>query len=140
MKKIISIVMVMGGLVWAELPSYQCVDTYEASYITAKGTIEPKVNETSHKSKLNVSIVTETKDAKKYVKSLRVNGNDFHVTMVNRSYIYALEFTANAMHTWVLFDNNDGKPHITLSKTYDFLGTPMTSYSLYSCEQVNNTF
>ncbi len=140
MKKIFILLAIMSGSLFAELPSYQCVDTHDASYITAEGTIEPEINETSHRSKLNVSVVLEAKKGKKYVKNLRVNGNDFEVKMVNKSYIYALEFTVNAMHTWVLFDNKDGKPYITLSKTYDFLGAPMTVYSLYSCEHVNNTF
>ena len=140
MKKIIVIVTLISSSIWAELPSYQCVDTHEASYITFKGTIEPEVKQSSGRSKLNVSIVLKEEKGKEYIKSLRANGNDFHVTKVNKSYIYAVEFTANAMHTWVLFDNKDGKTHLTISKTYDFMGTPMTSYSLYSCEKVNNTF
>ncbi len=140
MKKIITSLVLMSSLICAELPSFQCVEVYGASYITAKGTIEPNIHRASGRSKLNVSIVMNNKKGKKYVDSLRVNGNDLHVTMVNKSYVYAVEFTANAMHSWVLFDNKDGTPYITLSKTYDFLGAPMTIYSLYSCERVNNTF
>jgi len=140
MKKIISGMLLISGIIWAELPSFQCVETYGATYITHEGTIKPAVNKASGMSKLNVSIVIKEKKGKKYIENLRVNGNDFHVTMINKSYVYAVEFTANAMHSWVLFDNKDGKPYITLSKTYDFLGAPMALYSLYSCERVNNTF
>ena len=140
MKNIILSISLLSSIVLAELPSYQCVDNYNATYITGKGTIEPEVKKSSGRSKLNISIVVKNEKGKKYVDSLRVNGNDLYVTKVNKSYIYAIEFTANAMHTWVLFDNKDGKPYLTLSKTYDFLGAPMTLYSLYSCEKVNNTF
>ena len=140
MKKIIIFLAATSSLLLAELPSYQCVDTHEANFITHKGDIEPKVKETSHRSKLNVSLVVDSKESKKYIKSLRVNGNDFHVTMVSGGYVYAVEFTAVAMNTWVFFENKNGDIHLTLSKTYKFFGAPMTSYSLYSCEKVNNSF
>ncbi|MGE4511577.1 MAG: hypothetical protein AB7D43_10810 [Sulfurimonadaceae bacterium] len=63
------------------------------------------------------------------------------VTDIKNGYVYAIEFTAGGMHTWVLFKNKkDNKTYLTISKTYDFIGVPLTSYSLYKCEQTNNNF
>jgi hypothetical protein len=137
MKKIFSILLVVFSLNATELPSYHCVDTYEASFIQSKGVVKPKVIKTSGRSKLNI-IVEEDKNNKI---SLNVNGNRLLVTDIKHGYIYAVEFTASAMHTWVLFKNKkDKKTYLTISKTYDFIGTPLTSYSFYGCEQVNNSF
>jgi endo-alpha-1,4-polygalactosaminidase (GH114 family) len=126
------------SLVLAELPSYQCKEINNATFINAKGKINPEVNSASGRSKLNVSLVT--KKGTNNLESLRVNGTELQVTKVSGTYVYAVEFALNGMHTWVLFKNTDGKTYITLSKTYNFLGAPMTLYSLYACENVNNTF
>ena len=123
----------------ADLPSYQCVDKYEASFFNHKGEIVPENKKASGKSKLNVMIVPETKDGKIQIKALNVNGNELMVTTVKNGYVYAIEFTKGGMHSWVLFEDKNGKTYITLSKTYDLMG-PLTSYSLYECEQVNNRF
>ena len=138
MNKILLSMFAITSLVLAELPSYQCKEINNATFINAKGEIAPELNSASGRSKLNVSLVT--KKGTKNIESLRVNGTDLHVTKVSGSYVYAVEFALNGMHTWVLFKNTDGKTYITLSKTYNFLGAPMTLYSLYACENVNNTF
>ncbi len=138
MNKILLSVFTITSLVLAELPSYQCKEINNATFINAKGEIVPEVNRASGRSKLNVSLVTQK--GTKNLESLRVNGADLQVTKVSGDYVYAVEFALNGMHTWVLFKNTDGKTFITLSKTYDFLGAPMTLYSLYACENVNNTF
>ena len=137
MKKIFTTLLVAFSLNAAELPSYHCVNTYEASYIDADGSIKPKVKKTSGISKLNIMI---DEDSNKKV-FLNVNGAKLLVTDIKHGYIYAVEFTAGGMHTWVLFKNKkDKKTYLTISKTYDFIGAPLTSYTLYNCEQVNNRF
>ena len=138
MNKILLSMFAITSLVLAELPSYQCKEINNATFINAKGEIVPEVNRASGRSKLNVSLVTQK--GTKNLESLRVNGTDLQVTKVSGDYVYAVEFALNGMHTWVLFKNTDGKTFITLSKTYNFLGAPMTLYSLYACENVNNTF
>ena len=40
----------MSGFAYAELPSFQCVDKYEANFITAKGEVVPTNKETSHRT------------------------------------------------------------------------------------------
>ena len=63
------------------------------------------------------------------------------VADIKNGYIYAVEFVSGGMHTWVLFDNKkDNKTYLTVSKTYDFIGIPLTVYALYNCERVNNRF
>ena len=137
MKKILTILSVALSLNATELPSYHCVNSYEASFIQADGSVKPKVKRTSGRSKLNI-MVEEDKKKKIF---LNVNGNKLLVTDIRHGYIYAVEFTAGGMHTWVLFENKkDKKTYLTISKTYDFIGVPLTSYSLYNCEQVNNKF
>lgn len=136
--KILLIILATTSLILAELPIYQCKEINNATFINEKGEIVPEVNSASGRSRLNVSLVT--KKGTKNIKSLRVNGTDLQVVKVSGSYVYAVEFALNGMHTWVLFKNKDGKTYITLSKTYDFIGAPMTLYSLYACENVNNTF
>jgi len=137
MKKILTALLVALSLNATELPSYHCINTYSASFIEADGSIKPKATKASGRSKLNI-ILEEDKKKKLF---LNVNGNKLLVTDIKHGYIYAIEFTAGGMHTWVLFENKkDKKTYLTISKTYDFLGAPLTSYSLYSCEQVNNKF
>lgn len=137
MKKILTTLLIAFSLNATELPSYHCVNTYEASFIEANGSIKPEVKKASGRSKLNI-MVEEGKNKKLF---LNVNGNKLLITDIKHGYIYAVEFTAGGMHTWVLFKNQkDKKTYLTISKTYDFLGAPLTSYSLYNCEQVNNRF
>jgi len=137
MKRILITLSVVLSLNATELPSYHCVNTYEASFIKADGSVKPEVKRASGRSKLNI-MVEEDKKKKMF---LNVNGNKLLVTDIRHGYIYAVEFTAGGMYTWVLFENKkDKKTYLTISKTYDFLGVPLTSYSLYNCEQVNNRF
>ncbi len=137
MKKVL-IAIALGALSWAgELPSYQCQSSYEASFIKGDGSIEPKAKKSSGSSRLNIAIAL---DGEK-VKGLSVNGKVLPLLYLKGSYIYAGEVTAGGMNTWVLFrDAPRNKDYLSISKTYDFLGAPMTSYLLYSCERVNNTF
>lgn len=135
MKKIFFILLIVFSLNASESPSYQCINTYEASFIEADGSIKPEAKKASGRSKLNIMV----EKGKKEMLFLNVNGNKLQVADIKNEYIYAVEFTAGGMHTWVLFKNKkDKQTYLTLSKTYDFIGVPLTSYSLYSCEQINN--
>ena len=47
MKKILLIVLAITSFVFAELPSYQCKEINNATFINAKGEIMPEVNSAS---------------------------------------------------------------------------------------------
>ena len=129
--------IMLNTLILAELPSYQCKEAFSVTYFNYKGKIKPEIEKSSGKSRLNISLVPIDGQ----IKYMRVNGQNLLVTKTFGSYVYALEFALSGMHTWVLFNNNfDGKNYLTISKTYDMLGSPMAGYFLYSCEKVNNTF
>ena len=104
MKKIFTILFATLSLNATELPSYHCVNTYEASFIEADGSIKPEMKKASGSSKLNIMI--EKNKNKIY---LNVNGNKLLVTDIKHGYIYAIELTLGGMHTWVLFENRKDK-------------------------------
>jgi len=128
---------IVNAVYGSELPSYQCTDIYEASFIEANGSLKPEAKKTTGRSKLNI-MIDEDKDKNLF---LNANGNKIEVINIKNGYIYAVEFTGGGMHTWVLFKNKkDNKTYLTISKTYEFFDAPLTSYSIYKCEQVNNHF
>ncbi|MGD9718324.1 MAG: hypothetical protein AB7U24_03715 [Sulfurimonadaceae bacterium] len=61
MKKIFLTIVVALNIYASELPSYHCVNTYEASFIKADGSIKPEAKKTSGRSKLNILIEEDIK-------------------------------------------------------------------------------
>ena len=61
MKKIFTTLVIALNLNATELPSYHCVNTYEASFIEADGSIKPEVKKASGRSKLNIMVEEKRK-------------------------------------------------------------------------------